>query len=142
MRQKYSIALTGRALSQIPSAHVDVNAPFNTTNAALVDITGMVLTLANTLACKFLVSLTGDFNTTGAGTATSIAYAVNVDGVDHDEQHLDFANVDTDQTGALVHTSLTLSPGTHTIKGRMRRVSGTQTAVFTSGMLTAVALQT
>lgn len=125
----------------IPAEHVDVNTPFTTTSAVLVDITGMTVTITNTIACKFLLMITGDFNATGAGGATTVAYALNIDGVDADEQHIDFSVTDTDQTGALMHITGVIAAGSHTVKGRMRRVSGTQTAQFSQGTVSAVALQ-
>lgn len=130
-----------KSTGEVPSAHVDVNTPFSTTSATLVDITGAVVTLANTIPCKFQVIFTADFNATGAGSAITLAYAISVDGVDEDEQHIDFSHSDADETGALAHITAALTVGVHTIKARMRRAAGTQTAQFTSGMLSAVAMQ-
>lgn len=126
----------------IPSAHTDVNTPFTTTSASLVDISGLTASITNTIQCSILVLLTADFNATGAGGATTVAYAINLDGTDSDEQHIDFSSADTDQTGAIAHIFAAVAAGVHTVKGRIRRVSGTQTAQFSQGMVTAVALQT
>lgn len=141
MKQSYAIGPAGQVTAQIPAAHIDVNVPFTTISAVMVDITGMVVTVTSTIPCKLLLAITGDWNATGGGSATAIGYCVNVDGVDEDEQHMDFAASDTDSTGAIVHITAVLAAGSHTVKARMRRISGSQTAQFTSGMLTAIALQ-
>lgn len=127
----------------LPSGHVDVNVPFSTVSAVLVDVTGMVITVTTTTPCKILCGMTGEASITGGGTATTIGYAINIDGTDSDEQHVDLTNSDADTSIDLEHIpAAVFQPGTHTAKLRMRRVSGTQTVQFTSGMLTVIGLQT
>jgi hypothetical protein len=114
--------------------------PFTTTSATLVDIVGLTTTVTLLNTAKILCIMTGNFATTGAGTATTIAAAFSIDGVDTDEQHIDFTVSDSDQSLALHHITATLPPGSYVIKGRMRRVLGTQTAQFTDGMMSGVSL--
>lgn len=126
----------------IPSNHVEVEGSTqDSTSSALADISGLSLTVTNNVTCNIYVSLAANFLAVGAGTTTTVGFVVNLDGVDSDEHHLDFSNTDTDAMGVVIHIYFTISPGTHTAKARFRRISGTQTARFNGGELTAICLE-
>jgi len=104
-----------------PSSYVEMTTPDSTTSASLEDITGATTTItlqrtshvAAWMACHVSASATCD-----------LGLAINFDGTDHDETTEHLTTVDEGNVTVMHRTAAELPPGTYTIKGRMRRVSG------------------
>lgn len=128
----------------IPIAHDDIPSGQTSSSGTLVDITGSTLTLANTVSAVLwvMMSVTLDLS---VGSSTTIAVAVSIDGVDSNENTSFFSatgyQVLTKNECSGVSSPIPLSPGTHTVKGRYRVVSGGGTARIDGGEITAVFMQ-
>jgi len=129
----------------IPAAHADIPGPVTTTSATLVDIPSSTLTITNTVSAVLLVWLivTADLST---GANTTLAVSINIDGVDSNETQVFITGSSawvavtlTEASG--VTSAVPLSPGTHTVKGRYRRVSGSGTVEIDGGDITAMFMQ-
>lgn len=129
----------------MPVAHGDIPGPVTTTSATLVDIPSSSLSVTNTTSAVLLVWLTVTADLS-AGTNTTIACAVNIDGVDSNETQVFISGGTawvvvhlTESSG--VSSAVPIAPGLHTVKGRYRRVSGTGTVEINGGEITALFCQ-
>lgn len=136
-RQKLGITNIGGFM---PVDHAEVTGPFDTISAVLVDVTGLVIQIPVQVKSRIMIWMSMDLDGVGGGGPTRIGYTASVDGVDLVEYFLDFSASDEFSAGALNHVTGNVTPGVHTIKGRVRRISGPQTARVTIGMLTVLAI--
>lgn len=109
-----------------------------TTAAALEDISGCSVDLVVKGQARILATLTVQCSATSAGVG---AWAIEVNGVDGSEvqRYLSASN----DTGVIaVQTrSAVLPPGTYTVQGRHRRVSGAGTVTTDFGQLSAIVVE-
>lgn len=126
---------------KIPSAYVESITPFGTTSATLVDVTGMSTTITLDQPVEVIVTACFELATQSGGAASTIAVAINIDGVDHDEYARYLSGTTDTGIGAITHRSGVLSAGVHTIKLRCRRVSGTATPGVNRADMTVMAMQ-
>jgi hypothetical protein len=128
----------------IPISHDDITGPSTTTSATLVDIPNSTVTITNTVSAILWVVMTVTVDLS-SGSSTTVAIAVNIDGVDSNENSSFFSatgyQIMTKNECSGVASATPLSPGSHTIKGRYRIVSGAGTARVNSGEITAMFMQ-
>lgn len=123
-----------------PSAIVEMDTERSTTSASLEDITGASLTITTQRAGKVFVTMAFSCYTVSGAAPSTIAFAINVNGTDHQELQRYLSGSTDRGIGAVVHLSDELAAGTHTIKGRFRRVSGVATPGTDELSLVAVAM--
>ena len=128
----------------IPIAHDDIPSGQTSASGSLVDITGSTLSITNTVAAVLWVIMTVTMDLS-VGSSTTLAIAVNIDGVDSNESSSFFSatgyQILTKNEASGVTTPVPLAPGTHTVKGRFRVVSGGGTGRIDGGEITAVFMQ-
>jgi hypothetical protein len=121
-----------------PTAYVEMTTPRTTTSGTLEDITGATTTITLTATCHVSAYLVCNVVSTGV---SDIGCAISFDGTDHDEQRVTMGSGD-DLGCTVVHrTTTTLGPGTYTVKGRFRRISGAGTPGVNRADLLVVAHQ-
>ena len=111
------------AAGPLPSEYVEEETPHSTTSATLEDIPNVTADITLTGEAHIAVWLNCGIDSDGI---CDMGIAVNINGTDLDEItfHLSGATDSSDAT--IIHRSLTvLAAGTHTVKGRFRRISGT-----------------
>ncbi len=98
----------------------------STTSATLEDITGLTFDLVTTVTGRIFAWMSVGNSTTGGSPATG-GWAISINSVDGTEiqRYLSGSN-DAGSVSCQGH-SASLSPGTYTVKGRHRRVSGSAT---------------
>lgn len=128
----------------LPIAHSDIPSGQTTTSAVLVDVTGSTLTITNTTSAILWVVATATMDLS-TGSSTTLAFAVNIDGVDSNESTSFFSATGyqelTKNECSGVTGATPLAPGTHTVKARYRVVSGGGTGRIDGGDITALFLQ-
>lgn len=128
----------------IPISHDDIAPGSTTASGTLVDIPDSTITITNTVSAVLWVIMTVTVDLS-SGSSTTIAVAVNIDGVDSNESSSFFSatgyQIMTKNEASGVSSATPLSPGTHTVKGRWRVVSGGGTARCDGGEITAIFLQ-
>lgn len=128
----------------IPLTHDDITGPSTTTSATLVDIPNSTITITNTVSAVLWVIMTITVDLS-AGSNSTVAVSVNIDGVDSNESSSFFSatgyQIMTKNECSGVTTAVPLSPGSHTVKGRYRVVSGGGTARVNGGEITAMFMQ-
>ena len=128
----------------IPIAHDDIPSGQTSASGTLVDITGSTLSITNTVAAVLWVvmDVTVDLS---VGSNSVVAIAVNIDGVDSNENTSFFSatgyQIMTKNECSGVTSATPLAAGTHTVKGRYRVVSGGGTARIDGGEITAIFMQ-
>lgn len=119
---------TGPTAGRIPNAYVELSAPVGTTSAVLEDVTSMVTTLTLAQPSEVAIHAAFQAQTISGGSASTLAVAISIDGVDHDEYQRYLSGSNDLGIGAIVHrSSADLTAGLHTFKMRFRRVSGVAT---------------
>ena len=110
-----------------PSEISEMDTERSTVSATLEDITGSTLDITIQQACKINVSMAFSCYTVSGGAPSVVAFALSIDGTDHQEMQRYLSGSSDRGIGAVVHLSPTLAAGTYTVKGRFRRVSGAAT---------------
>jgi len=98
----------------------------STTSATLVNITGTSFTLTTTRTGKIHADMAFSANTTG-GSPADAAWAISINSVDGTEMPRRLSGTNDTGIGSVMARSASLPPGTYTIVGRHRRVTGTST---------------
>lgn len=130
-------SLSAPVAAQIPSNYVQLSAPDTTISNSLVDIAGMAITvtLTDTAHIHGVMTFAARSADPGGGAIYG-AWAVQINGVDGQEVQRYLSGATDDGVGAVqFRTSSPLPPGTYTIKGRFRRVSGLRTLQTFSAQL-------
>lgn len=107
-----------------PTAYVEEADVHTTTSGTLEDIPDVTTTI--TLQRTSHVAAWLNTQISGSGVCV-IGIAVNLNGSDHDEVQHAISGTDAATLSVVHRTSTELAPGTYTVKGRMRRVSGAST---------------
>jgi hypothetical protein len=108
----------------VPTAYVEEEDAHTTTSGTLEDIPDVSTTI--TLQRTSHVAAWLNTQISGSGVCV-IGVAINIDGTDHDEVQHAISGADAAVLSVTHRTATTLAPGTYTVKGRMRRVSGAST---------------
>lgn len=103
------------------SSYVEMTTPDTTTSASLEDLTGATTTITLQTTSHIAVWMSCHVSASGV---CDYGIAINIDGVDHDEVVTHLTTVDEGNVIVLHRTATALAPGTYTVKGRHRRVSG------------------
>lgn len=98
----------------------------STTNVALEDITGLTFDLVTAVQGRIVALMTIDCSTTGGAPATG-AWAISINSVDGTEMTRSLSGFNDMGALSVQARSASLAPGTYTVKGRHRRVSGAST---------------
>jgi hypothetical protein len=98
----------------------------STTSATLEDIAGCTFDLTMTQPCRIHAEMTFANSTAGGSPATG-AWAISINSVDGTELPRYLSGSNDNGIGAVQTRSGVLGPGTYTVKGRHRRVSGSST---------------
>lgn len=106
------------------SSYVEEEDAHTTTSASLEDIPDVTTTI--TLQRTSHVAAWMSAQVSGSGVCV-IGLAINFNGTDHDEMQFAIAGADAGVVSIVHRTATELPPGTYTVKGRMRRVSGAST---------------
>ena len=106
------------------SSYVEEEDAHTTTSGTLEDIPDVSTTI--TLQRTAHISAWLNTQISGSGVCV-IGIAVNIDGTDHDEVQHAISGSDAATLSVVHRTATELAPGTYTVKGRMRRVSGAST---------------
>lgn len=103
------------------SEYDEVNTPTTTSSASLEDITGLSLTIVTQQTAPLAVWLHAEISSDGI---CDLGLAVSIDGTDHDEMTVHMNGSTDAGTVAIGHRQDALAAGSHTVKGRFRRISG------------------
>lgn len=125
---------------KLPSLYVEVDTSRSTISATLEDIPDCSGVITIDEPVEVAVFLNADAYLVSGSSAT-IAVAVNIDGIDHDESWIEVGGSPTYSSASLSHRSPELPAGTYTIKGRFRRVAGLGTPGLRRTDLLAIAMQ-
>jgi len=107
-----------------PTSYVEEADAHTTTSGTLEDIPDVSTTI--TLQRTSHIAAWLNTQVSGSGVCV-IGVAVNLNGSDHDEVQHAIAGSDAGVLSVVHRTATELAPGTYTVKGRMRRVSGAST---------------
>ena len=104
----------------------EITTPASTTSGTLVDITGLTFDLVTTRTGKINAAMTFQASTTGGSPATG-AWTISINSADGTEMARYLSGTNDTGIGAAQTRSVSLPPGTYTVVGRHRRVSGAST---------------
>jgi hypothetical protein len=104
-----------------PTSYVEMTTPDTTTSASLEDITGATTTI--TLQRTSHIAAWLNLHVSASATC-DYGVAINFNGTDEDEGVIHLTATDEGNVGIVHRTTTELPPGTYTIKGRHRRISG------------------
>jgi hypothetical protein len=125
----------------IPSAYVEMRTQRTTTSGTLVDIPGVSTTITLETTAHIRVELNIECSLY-SNPASTLGLAISINGTDHDESGIHLSGVNDPGVASIGHrTETPLAAGTYTIKGRMRRESGSGTVAVDSADLFVFALQ-
>lgn len=130
-----------RTVGKIPSGYVELPAPDTTTSAVFVDIVGLSVTIAIATATRILGWLSWECETVGLGTPAVGGFAVSIAAADGQEIDRYLSGTNDLGAGPSQYRSAVLSPGTYTVKGRWRRVSGAATLQLNHAQLSAMGME-
>jgi hypothetical protein len=111
---------------KIPSSYIEKLTSSGTVSSTLEDISGVITTIILNESVELLITLNCEVRldtTRGAGGASTLALAVQVDGVDSGEHQIYLDSLNPQMIPVIVRFDA-LSIGSHTIKGRYRRSTG------------------
>lgn len=129
-------------VGEIPSSHVEILSPVSTTSATLEDVPGMSVTITLGATAHIMAVASFEVETQSGGSSSTIAIALQVNGVDHQESARDLSGTSDTGIGAITHrTDTPLAPGTYTVKLRFRRSTGSSTPGINNASLCVIALQ-
>lgn len=115
--------------------------PQGTTSAVFETVTGSTATLNLTAPANVAVFSSFATATIAGASASTIEFAVAVDGTDHEAYPRYLSGTNDAGIGAIVHrTDIPLAAGVHTFSLRMRRTSGVSTPGVTRSDLLALTL--
>jgi len=125
---------------KLPSVYVEVTSARLTSSPVLEDIQDCVGTITIDEPVEIAVFLNADVYLAG-GIPSTLAVALSIDGIDHDESWVEVGTTPTYSSMSLAHRSDALPAGTYTIKGRFRRAAGTGTLGLRRSDLLIIAMQ-
>jgi hypothetical protein len=112
-----------------------------TTSATLVDIPGVSTTITLDTTSHIRVELNVECSLY-SNPASTLGLAISINGVDHDETGIHLSGAGDAGVATVGHrTETPLAAGTYTVKGRMRRQSGSGTVAVDTADLFVFALQ-
>lgn len=113
--------------AKIPNSFLTMNTPTGTTSATLEDVPGTEMVIRNNETTEIAVFAAFELATQSGAAASTIAIALNINGVDCQELQRYLSGSNDSGIGCSVSRSVELPPGNHTVKLRYRRVSGVAT---------------
>jgi hypothetical protein len=126
----------------IPSSYIAIDTEVSTTSGTLEDVTGLETTISLQQTTYITAQMTYDGKLVSGSTGAVMGIALNIDGVDYEEEEISLSATDERNPGCVIARSATaLEAGIYTVKGRFRRISGSDTPGFERANLLVMAMQ-